>query len=285
MLFLTGRSGIHRQGIQEKPDALSAPGRGELRHPAVTQTGRGGFRVRWKQFHASLMASLALLLLAGCHRDDSPGLHVLGSEGRGPISLGRASSFGVLAGTTVTDTGGINTTVVVGDLGVSPGTIVTGYPLVRGTIDMGSLKSALAQEDLAAAFADADGRSKGAVGISGDLDGLTLTPGLYSSSSALSISGTLRLDAQGDPDALFIIQVASTLATGAGSQVVLIGSADAFNVVWVVLGSADLGAASVFQGSILAGGSIALGTGATVEGRVLTLNGAVSLDNNIITAR
>lgn len=212
-------------------------------------------------------------------------MHVLGSDGRGPISLGRASSFGVLAGTSVTDTGGINTTVVVGDLGVSPGRIVIGYPLVRGTIDMGSLKAAVAQEDLAAAFADADGRSTGAIGISGDLGGRTLAPGLYSSPAGLSISGTLVLDALGDPDALFIIQVASTLATGAGSQVVLSGGADAFNVTWVVPGSADLGAASTFQGSILAGGSIALGTGATIEGRVLTLSGAVTLDNNTITAR
>jgi hypothetical protein len=210
-------------------------------------------------------------------------MHV--SDGSGPVSLGRASSFGVLAATRVTDTGGINTTVVVGDLGVSPGRIVIGYPLVRGTIDMGSLKAAVAQEDLAGAFADADGRSAGAIGISGDLGGQTLTPGLYSSPSALSISGTLVLDAQGDPNALFIIQIASTLTTGAGSQVVLSGSADPFNVTWVILGSADLGAASAFQGSILAGGSITLGTGATIEGRALTLNGAVALDNNTITAR
>ncbi len=212
-------------------------------------------------------------------------MHVTGSEGRGPVFLGRAASFGVLAGTTVDNTSGTETTVVVGDLGVSPGKIVTGYPTVRGTIDLGSLKSAVAQEDLAAAFDDAAGRTDDAVGISGDLGGQTLTPGLYFSSSALSLTGTVTLDALGDANALFVIQVATTLTTAAGSQVVLTGSADPFNVTWVVLGSADLGAGSSFQGSILAGQSITLGTGAVIEGRALARSGAVTLDNNSITAR
>jgi len=238
--------------------------------------------VRKRVFHASLTTPLALVLLVGCHGGVSSRSRLGGSEGRGPVSLGRAASYGVLAGTAVASTGN---TVVVGDLGVSPGKIVTGYPTVRGTIDMDSLKSAVAQEDLAAAFDDAAGRSAGVVGISGDLGGQTLTPGLYSSSSALSISGTLTLDARGDPNALFIIQVPSRLGTGTGSQVVLSGGADAFNVTWVVLGSTDLGADSAFQGSILAGQSITLGTGAVIEGRALALSGAVTLDNNTITAR
>lgn len=242
-----------------------------------------GVRVRREKLPISLAIWLSLILLAGCH--GSGGNHVGGSEGQGPIFLGRASSFGVLAGSAVTDTGGINTTTVVGDLGVSPGRVITGFPLVMGTIDNDTLKAAVAQEDLAAAFDDAAGRSAGAVGISGDLGGQTLTPGLYSSSTALSISGTLTLDAKGDPNALFLIQVPSTLSVGAGSQMALSGSADAFNVTWVVLGSADLGAASTFQGSILAGGSITLGSGARMEGRALARNGAVTLDNNTITGR
>jgi ice-binding like protein len=238
--------------------------------------------VRWKEFHAWQMMSLALVLLAGCHGSGSSGNGVGGSEGRGPISLGRASSYGVLAGTYVANTG---VTEIFGALGVSPGKIVTGFPTVHDTIDLDSLKSAFAQEDLAAAFDDAAGRSEGAVGVSGDLGARTLTPGLYSSSSALSISGTLTLDARGDPNALFIIQVPSTLTTGAGSRVALIGSADAFNVTWVVLGSAVLGASSGFEGSILAGQSITLGAGATIEGRALARSGAVILDSNTITAR
>jgi len=241
--------------------------------------------VRRNSLFVRLWLSLALLVLAGCQGGDPLGMHVSGSNGQGPVLLGRASSFGVLAGTTVTNISGADTTVVVGDLGVSPGTIVTGYPTVRGTIDLGSLKSALAEEDLGFAFDDAASRTIGAVTTPGDLGGRTLTPGLYSCSSAVSLTGTLTLDALGDANGLFIIQAPSTLTTAAGSQVVLSGSADPFNVTWVVPGSADLGAGSTLQGSILAGQSITLGTGAVIEGRALARSGSVTLDNNTITAR
>ena len=190
-------------------------------------------------------------------------------------------SFSVLAGTTVTNTGA---TTVAGDLGVSPGTALTGFPpgLVSGTIHAADGVAAQAQADLITAFNDAAGRS-GASSISGDLAGLTLNPGVYKSTSSIGITGDVTLDAHGDPNAVFIFQIASTLITGSGSHVLLTNSANACNVFWQVGSSATIGTNSVFKGNILALTSIALTTGATFNGRALARNGAVTLDTNVIT--
>jgi uncharacterized protein (TIGR03437 family) len=125
----------------------------------------------------------------------------------------------------------------------------------------------------------------GAVPVSGDLGGQTFTSGLYNSVSSLSIiSGNLTLDAKGDPNAVFIFQMATTFTTAAGSQVVLAGGASASNIFWQVGTSATLGANSVLSGSILANQSITLNTGAAVNGRLLAQDGTVTLASNIIAS-
>jgi ABC-type Fe2+-enterobactin transport system substrate-binding protein len=119
--------------------------------------------------------------------------------------------------------------------------------------------------------------------VAGNLGGQTLTPGLYKSTSSLSISsGDLTLDAQGDGAAVFIFQMASTLTTTAGRQVTLANGARSANVYWQVGTSATLGTTSAFQGTILADQAITLNNGATLNGRALARIAAVALDSNTI---
>ena len=200
-----------------------------------------------------------------------------------PVSLGSAANFAVLAGATVTSTGASQVT---GDLGVSPGTAVVGFPpgTVNGTIHAGDPTAAQAIADLTTAMGDASGRSVGPVTVAGNLGGQTLTPGLYKSTSSLAISsGNLTLDAQGDANAVFIFQMASTLTTTAGLQVILAGGAQASNIFWQVGSSATLGTNSVFKGTIMADQSITLTTGATLDGRALARIAGVTLQSNTIT--
>ena len=206
------------------------------------------------------------------------------AQGLTTVDLGAAASFGVLAGTTVTSTG--NTTVN-GDLGVSPGTAVTGFGpgVVNGTIHAGDATAAAAEAALTTAYNDAAGRSLSPVTLIGDIGGNTLFPGLYKSTSSMSIaSGDLTLDAQGNPNAVFIFQIASTLTTSSSRQVILSGGANPANIFWQVGSSATLGTSSTFEGNILALTSITLATGATLNGRALAENGQVSLDANSVTA-
>jgi len=198
-----------------------------------------------------------------------------------PVALGSAGTFAVLAATTVTT---IPTTTINGDLGVSPGNTVTGAPMVSGTTHLGDPTAAQAQLDLTTAYNDAAGRTLGSVGVSGNLGGLTLTNGLYSSTSSLAISsGDLTLDGLGDANAVWIFQMASTLTTTSGRQVILTGGAQAANIFWQVGSSATIGTTSVFKGTILAYTSITMNSGATLDGRALARNGAVALDANTIT--
>ena len=198
-----------------------------------------------------------------------------------PVSLGAAAKFAVLAATTVTSSGA---TTVNGHLGLSPGTAVTGSLKVSGMIHAGGRTADQAQSGLTTAYNDAAGRTAGALTVAGDLGGLTLTPGLYKSTSSLEISsGDLTLDARGDTNAVFIFQMASTLNTTSGRQVILSGGAKAANIFWQVGSSATLGTTSVFKGNILASTSITLLNGATVEGRLLARTAAVTLDTNTIT--
>jgi Ice-binding-like len=201
-----------------------------------------------------------------------------------PVDLGTAGSFAVLAGTTVTNTG---PSVISGDLGVSPGTAITGFP--PGTVSDGTIHSADgvaagAQSDLTTAYNDAAGRSPTA-GVPAFIGaGQTLTPGVYKAASSLEVGGSLTLDAGGDPDAVFIFQAPSTLITDSASSIILTNGAQACNVFWQVGSSATLGTNSAFTGSILALTSITVTTGDTVAGRALARNGAVTLDDDTITA-
>ncbi len=198
-----------------------------------------------------------------------------------PVPLGSTGTFAVLAASTVTNTG---PSIVNGNLGVSPGTAVTGFPpgsVVGGSIHAADATAALAQNDLTTAYNDAAGRTL-PVTVSGDLGGQTLTPGLYKSTSSLGITGILRLDGQGNANSVFIFQIASTLTTATGSQVILQGGAQAANIFWQVGSSATLGTTSIFSGTILANTSITLTTGAVLAGRALARNGAVTLDSNAI---
>jgi len=195
--------------------------------------------------------------------------------------LGTAAGFAVLAGSTVTSSGA---TALIGDLGVSPGTAVTGFPpgTLTGTIYSGAGSAAgTGMTALTAAYNDLAGRTLAPVTVAGNLGGLTLPPGLYKSTSSLSISsGDLTLDAQGDANAVFIFQIASTLTTTSGRAVILAGGAKASNVFWQVGSSATLGTTSVFKGTIMANTSVTLNTGATLDGRALARNGAVTLAGN-----
>jgi hypothetical protein len=161
---------------------------------------------------------------------------------------------------------------------------VTGFPpgTVNGTIHAADAVAAQAQTDTTTAYNDTAARAP-AVSVSGDLGGLVLTPGVYKSSSSLGLTGDVTLDAQGDPSAVFILQVSSTLTTASSSRVVLTNGADACNVFWQVGSSATLGTNSSFRGTILALTSITLNTGATVDGRAFARNGAVTMDDNTIT--
>jgi hypothetical protein len=208
-------------------------------------------------------------------------LHQDATAAQAPVPLGSATTFAVLAGSTVTSTGA---TTVDGDVGVSPGTTLTGAPTVNGTTHLGDPAAAQAQLDLTTAYNDAAGRTVGAVIVAGNLGGQTRAPGLYQSTSSLEISsGDLTLDAQGDADAVFIFQMASTLVTTVGRQVILSGGAQAANIYWQVGSSATIGGSSVFKGTIMADQSITMNTSATLEGRALARNGAVALDANTIT--
>ena len=195
--------------------------------------------------------------------------------------LSTAANFAVLAGSTVTNTG---STVITGDLGLSPGTSVTGFPpgTVSGAQHITDAAAGQAQTDLTTAYNNAAGQGPVST-ISADLGGQTLTAGVYNSASSLGLNGVLTLDAQNDPNAVFVFQAGTTLTTGSGSSVLLLHGAQACNVFWQVGSSATLGTNSTFKGNLMVANSATLTTGAAVEGRVLARGAAVTLDTNVIT--
>ncbi|MFN2560026.1 MAG: ice-binding family protein [Jatrophihabitans sp.] len=179
----------------------------------------------------------------------------------------------------------IGPSIISGDLGVSPGSAVTGFApgnVINGTQHVTDAVAAKAQLGVTAAYKDAFSRSP-FTSVPVDLTGLSLGPGVYRGGS-LGLSGTVTLDAYGNPDAVFVFQAASTLVTSTASVVSLIGDASACNVYWQIGSSATLGTASTFVGTVMALTSISAGTNATVQGRLLARKGAVTLDTNTISA-
>ncbi|HEV2759647.1 MAG TPA: ice-binding family protein, partial [Acidimicrobiales bacterium] len=232
---------------------------------------QGGGR-RTRLFLVALVLALSGLVVTG----------VTGAQAQA-VGLGTAESFAVLAGAGVTNTG---PTVITGNLGACPTPAVTGFPpgvVVGGVIHAANPVCFQAQSDLTTAYLDAAGRAPTVTypGVK-DLGGLTLAPGVYKA-DAFTITGTLTLDAQGDPDAVWIFQAGSTLITAVNSNVTLINGAQACNVFWQVGSSATLGVGSTFIGTILALTDITANTNATVQGRLLARNGAVTLDSNTVT--
>jgi len=176
--------------------------------------------------------------------------------------------------------------LISGNLGLSPGTSVGGFPpgILTGTLEINTILSTQAKLDLTAAYNDAAGRTcTDIVTLSGNIGGLTLTPGLYKSTSTLAISsGDLTFDAKGNSSAVFIIQVASALNVTSGRKVILKGNASAANIFWQVGSSATFGTTSAFDGTIMAMQAITFETGATLNGRALARNAGIVFSGNTI---
>jgi hypothetical protein len=230
----------------------------------------------WRSGAAAAIALFTLALLAGLALGGSAG------AASGPVPLGTAGSFAVLAGAGITNTGA---TTITGDLGTHPTPAYTGAASVtlHGTTHLADGVALGAKNDLVTAYNNAAGQGPTSP-IAADLAGRTLTAGVYNSGSSIGLSGVLTLNAAGDPNAVFVFQAGSTLITGPGSSVSLINGAQPCNVYWQVGSSATLGTTTSFVGTIMAMESITLDTGATVNGRVLARNAAVTLHNNTITS-
>jgi uncharacterized membrane protein len=197
------------------------------------------------------------------------------------VLLGTAADFSVLAGSGITNTG---PTTIYGDVGTFPTPSQTGFGSVTiiGTNHVDDAVTQQAKIDLVTAYNDAAGRTP-VTTVATELGGTTLVPGVYNSESGtFQITGTVTLDGQGDPNAVFIFQMESTLVTASSSVVLLTNGTHSCNVFWQVGSSATIGTSSSFVGTILALTSITLTTGATVDGRVLARNGAVTMDTNTI---
>ncbi len=198
------------------------------------------------------------------------------------VSLGVAEDFAVLGGSTVTNTG---PTVITGELGVSPGTAITGFPpglVVGGVVHSNDALAMQAHADASTAFTQL-GLELATTSLTGqNLGGLTLTPGVYRFDSEAQLTGTLSLNTGGDPNAVFHFQIGSDLTTAANSAVLLLNGIST-NIFWQIGSSATLGIDSAFLGTILADQSITLNTGAELDGRALALNGAATLDTNTVS--
>lgn len=221
----------------------------------------------------------------------------IGAQARAVVTLGTAGSYAVLGGSTVTSTG---PSVLVGDLGVSPGTAITGF---FGTVENdgpGTFSGASHEGDAAAALAQVDAATAYGVlaalpfapgiyplgnNLTGqNLGGLTLTPGVYHFDSSAQLTGTLTLDGLGQTNPQFVFQIGSTLTTASASSITMTNGAGPCNVYWQVGSSATLGTDTSFAGTIIALASDSLNTGANVKGRVIALTGAVTLQTNQITS-
>lgn len=202
-----------------------------------------------------------------------------------PVALGTAANYAIIAYSTITNSSTVSdqTTITGGNVGLNPGTAETGFVTGTYVATFDNADAAAGKSDLSTAYTNASGLLQPAV-LPSDLSGITFTPGLYSTSSTVTLnSGSVTLDGQGDPNAVFIFQIGSTFNAAGGTQVLLVNGASAANVFWQVGTSATINGAAAWQGNILAYASISLGTDATLHGRALAENGAVTLLSNKIT--
>lgn len=232
-----------------------------------------------KRWFAALLPAVFFLAACGSGNDQSA---APADNKFSAAAMGSEQSFAVLGGSTVTNTG---SSVITGNLGLHPGTSITGFPpgIVTGETHATDAVALQAQTDTTATYLDLAAQACDTT-VSADLGGTTLAPGVYCSASTMGLTGALTLDAKGDPNAVWVFQMGSTLTTAVDSSVVLANGADACNVFWQVGSSATLGTTTSFVGNIFALTSISLNNGASVSGRVLARNGAVTLINNVITA-
>lgn len=237
----------------------------------------------------SIFALASIVLLSACKKDghvnsfetstDIP----LQTTVHATVTLAGANNFAILAGSEITS---IGSTVITGDIGLSPGSSIGGFPpgILNGTQHINDAAANQAKADIVNSYNDASARvATDMVTLSGNIGGLTLTPGLYKSTSSLAISsGDLTFDALGNANAVFIIQIASTFTTTSGRKVILAGGATPSQIFWQVGSSATFGTTSVMKGTILSMESITFNTGATLDGRALTRTGAVTMEGNTI---
>jgi hypothetical protein len=199
------------------------------------------------------------------------------------IPLGAAESVAVLGASTVTNAGPTN---VNGDVALSPGVSVTGFPpgmISNGSIHIGDALATQAHADASTAYAQLVGETF-TTDLSGqNLGGMILMPGVYHFATAAVLSGTLTLDTGGDPNATFHFQIGTTLTTDPGSMITLLNGSSS-NIFWQVGTSATIGVDSTFYGNILADQSITVNSGATINGRAMAINAAVTLDTDTIIA-
>jgi serine protease AprX len=233
---------------------------------------------------APVVAGAAALLLQArpdLNPDQVKALLTGATSGTGD-GLQAAGSYAVLAGSTVTNTG---PSAIHGNLGLHPGTAVTGVSAqtVDGSTHAADAASLKAKADLTAVYDAAAAKTPTATAPA-DHGGSTLAPGVYNSASSIGLTGTLTLDAQGDPNAVFVFQAGSTLITASASRVELVNGAQPCNVFWQVGSSATFGTTTVFAGNVMALASITMNDGVSLTGRALARNGAVTLINDTIIA-
>jgi len=234
-------------------------------------------------------AVLTFAFLAGCKKNEinpeNPIVIPIQTTVQAEVIKANGINFALFSGSAITNTG---PTVVNGDMGLNPGSSIGGFPpgIINGTQHINDASAIQAKLYLTEMYNDIAGRtSTDIVTLSGNIGGLTLTPGLYKSTSSLAISsGDLTFDAKGDADAVFIIQIASSLTTTSGRQVFLSGGALASNIFWQVGSSATFGTTSVFKGTIIAMQSITFNTAATLNGKALARTGTITLASNTIVS-
>lgn len=196
-------------------------------------------------------------------------------------NLGTAAAYGVLAGSTITNTG---LTVINARIGLSPGSSITGFgPGVSNGQDINNGAAITAKADAESAYNVLVGLPSTRDLTGTDLGGLTLGPGVYTYSSSGGLTGALTLDAQGNSNALFVFQFGSTITTASNSVVNLINGAQGCNIFWQVGSSATFGTDTTFLGNVLARTSITVTTRTSLRrGGFYALDGAVTLDTNAI---